>query len=258
MKKIYSLICLTVLTTVHSFAQGVAIQDYNNGNPSGPNLNGTVINLTVTEGEFSVVNLGITNNLGVDKQMNIGLSKIISNAAWSAGDQGNGVLPEQLCWGAVPDAEFNAVCLEPNTNPWATPNNPTITDGGFGYLKFDITAMNQGSIHYRFYVLDGTTKLDSVDLVISTGLAVKAPKTEEVSLSVYPNPVSNTLSIATQGLGDDFNVKITDVLGKVVYNDWASAATKKIDVSEFKNGVYMVTVSEKGVATQTRRIVVKH
>lgn len=258
MKKIYSLIALTVLTAVHSFAQGVDIQDYNNGNPSGANLNGTVINLTVTEGEFSVVNLGITNNLGMDKPMNIGLSKIVSNAAWSAGDQGGGILPEQLCWGAVPDVEFNAVCLEPNTNPWATPNNPNITDNGFGYLKFDITAMTQGSIHYRFYVLDGSTKVDSVDLMISTALAVKPVKNEEITLSVYPNPVSNTLSIATQGMGDDFNVKITDVLGKVVYNDSSNSATKKVDVSEFKNGVYMVAITEKGVGTQTRRIVVKH
>jgi hypothetical protein len=52
-------------------------------------------------------------------------------------------------------------------------------------------------------------------------------------------------------------VRVTDVLGKVVYADEAGAI-EKIDVSNFKNGVYLISVSENGEAIQTRRIVVKH
>ena len=76
-------------------------------------------------------------------------------------------------------------------------------------------------------------------------------------MTAYPNPASSMITVNTVGISGDYNVRVTDVLGKVVYSDEANAI-KKIDVSNFKNGVYLITVSEKGEAIQTRRIVVKH
>ncbi len=248
MKKIYSLLTVLALSTV-GMAQ-VNIQDYNGGSPTGPSLNGDTIYRTISDNELVVVDLGVTNTSGIDKQYDVTRLKIIDVPAWGP--------TEQICWGYQVEGNcYTTPYINPN--PWTSPTwGSPLPDQASANLKFDIHSSSTGIIHYRFIVKEGSTLVDSVDVYVSTGLSTKAPKTEEVSLSVYPNPVSNTLSIATQGLGDDFNVKITDVLGKVVYNDSASAATKKIDVSEFKNGVYMVTVSEKGIATQTRRIVVKH
>lgn len=253
MKKIYSLLSIALLTATVSTAQ-VDIQDYNGGVPSGPNLNGTTINKIVSDDELVVLDLGITNKSGSGKNLDITRLKIQDMPAWSV----TGTPPEQICWAPTPDPNFDGVCLIPNANPWTTPNDFTVPNNGLTYLKFDVHTNSAGSIHYRFYVMDGSTKMDSVDVVVSTTLGIKDKKNEEISASIYPNPANSWLTIAAQGLDGSYDVKMTDVLGKVVYNESVVGTTKKVDVSDFKNGVYLVTITEKGTAVQTRRIVVKH
>lgn len=253
MKKIYSLLSFTLLTAAVATAQ-VDIQDYNGGSPTGPNLNGTTITKVVTEDELVVVDLGITNKSGSDKNLDITRLKIVDIPAWSV----TGTPPEQICWAPTPDPNFDGVCLIPNSNPWTTPNDFTVPNNGLTYLKFDIHTVGSGSIHYRFYVMDGAAKMDSVDIMVTSTLGIKDKKNEEIAMSIYPNPVSSLLTVTAQGLDGNFDVKMTDVLGKVVYNESANGTTKKVDVSDFKNGVYLVTVLEKGMVVQTRRLVIKH
>ncbi len=253
MKKIYALLSMTLLTATVSTAQ-VDIQDYNGGAPTGPNLNGTTITKTASDDELVVVDIGITNKSGVDKHLDITRLKITDIPAWSV----TGTPPEQICWAPTPDPNFDGVCLIPNSNPWTTPNDFVVSNNGLTYLKFDIHTNGPGSIHYRFYVMDGSTKMDSVDIVVSTTLGIKDKKNEEIGMNIYPNPASSILNITTQGLDGNYDVKMTDVLGKVVYNETVTGSSRKVDVSDFKNGVYLVTVTEKGTAIQTRRIVVKH
>lgn len=252
MKKIYSLLSITLLTATVATAQ-VDIQDYNGGAPTGSNLNGTIITKTVSDNELVVVDIGITNKSGSDKSLDITRLKIVDMPAWSGGSS-----PEQICWAPTPDLNFEGVCLIPNSNPWTTPNNFTVPNNGLTYLKFDIHTYGAGSIHYRFYVMDGSTKVDSVDVMVSTTLGIKDKKNEEISMSIYPNPATSILNISAQGLDGNYDVRMTDVLGKVVYNETVIGSSKKVDVSDFKNGVYLVTITEKGTAIQTRRIVVKH
>jgi hypothetical protein len=64
------------------------------------------------------------------------------------------------------------------------------------------------------------------------------------------------LTINTEGL-EKFDIRIVDVLGKTVYDE-SAYKSKKIDVSDLKNGVYILTVIEKGTTIQTKRIVVRH
>ena len=69
---------------------------------------------------------------------------------------------------------------------------------------------------------------------------------------------ASIINTTAQGLDGTFDVKMTDVLGKVVYSESVTGTSKKVDVSDFKNGVYLVTIIEKGTTVQTRRLVVKH
>ncbi len=253
MKKIYSLLGLALITASVSTAQ-VDIKDFNPNSEtvSGNNLNGTTITRTVSDDELIIVQLGVVNKSGSDKIYDIVRDKIVDVAAWSGGSPA-----EQICWGPIPQTP-DGICLEPNSDPWRTPNSFTLSNNGLANLKFDIHSNGPGTIHYRFYVMEATTKIDSVDVYLTTTLSIKEKKNEEVSLSVYPNPVSNAMTVTTQGLSGNFDIKITDVLGKVVYNENVNGISKKLDVSDFKNGVYLVTILEKGLAVQTRRVVIKH
>lgn len=255
MKKIYALLSIFTLTTAVSVAQ-VDIKEFipNSQTVTGNNLNGTAIEQVVGGDDEVLIHIGVVNNIGSDKILKIQRNKITDTPNWN---MYNGYLNEEICWGSVP-ASVNDVCQNPDTNPWTSPEPLVVADNGIGYLKFKIHTNGPGSIHYRFYVMDGSTKVDSVDIKLATALSIKDKKSEEASLSVYPNPANSFLTISTQGIDGNYEVKMTDVLGKVVYNESATGASKKVDVSDFKNGVYVITVTEKGTAIQTRRVVVKH
>ena len=76
--------------------------------------------------------------------------------------------------------------------------------------------------------------------------------TENPSLKVYPNPSRNGI------FNIDFsnqvnNIKVIDMLGKVVYNEIIKAdttdTTKKIDLSSMTNGVYFIkATNDKGTS----------
>lgn len=247
MKKIYSLLSVALLTASVSIAQ-VDIQAYNGGSPSGSNYNGTTITRTVSDNQLAVVDLGVTNTSGSDKYYNVTRIKLNEVPSWAS--------TEQICWGY--NVEGNCYVPPANMNPWTSPTWGTpLPNNASANLKFDIHTNSSGTTHYRFYIMDASTKVDSVDVIVTTVLGIKDTKNEEVSMSLYPNPASSILNITAQGL-EGYEVKMTDVLGKVVYNESVAGASKKVDVSDFKTGVYMVTITEKGTAIQTRRIVVKH
>lgn len=81
--------------------------------------------------------------------------------------------------------------------------------------------------------------------------------TSEVVVNAYPNPAINNLTVSATGISESFVVRLTDVLGKVVFEE-VSSGTKKIDVSDYKNGVYLVSIFNEGDLIQTKRIVIKH
>ena len=245
MKKLYTLIAVALLGVSYSNAQ-VNIQDYNGGSPTGSNLNGTVIAITAASGDQVVVDLGITNTSGADKFYKIERLRIVEVPAWTSS--------EQICWGY--GVEGSCYATSGSSSSWISPDwSSPLPDGAVANLKFDIHTTSVDYLHYRFYIEEGHTIIDSVDVIINQTLGLQNNvKKENVAISVYPNPTSNYITVST-GNDSDYSVKITDVLGKVVYNESYSG---KIDVSSYKNGVYLVAIYDKGQMIQTRRVVVKH
>lgn len=88
-----------------------------------------------------------------------------------------------------------------------------------------------------------------------TAAAVKKIKAG-VLLSVYPNPATDYVLLTLNGSSSDAEVIITDVLGKEVHSEKFSGS-KKLNVHDFKNGVYVLSVVSNGT-TFTKRFVIKH
>lgn len=61
-------------------------------------------------------------------------------------------------------------------------------------------------------------------------------------INIYPNPVNNTLTIMNEK--DFFNtpVQVLSLDGKILYSDFATGNTTKINMSDYKSGVYIVKV----------------
>lgn len=187
----------------------------------------------------------VTNNTGASQNLKIRREWINPVAGFQ----------DYLCWG-----NFGGIgdCYPVNSNStWTCPNPAAISDGGQGLLNVHIKPNDiNGTALYRYCVLnDGGTVLGCVDIQFVSTAGLKEPKTA-ATITAYPNPATSVLTVAANGL-DSYTIRMTDVLGKVIYEE-AANGTKKIDVSDFKNGVYLVTVLERGAAIQTRRVVVKH
>lgn len=66
---------------------------------------------------------------------------------------------------------------------------------------------------------------------------------------LYPNPVSNILNFKSINGASIKSLNIINILGKTVYSDMNLDTTKAIDVSNFKSGLYILSLSSN-VRTQ--------
>lgn len=250
MKKIYSLLSVLLLTASVSNAQTYKLYEFDNSTRGNEIASGDTIIINNTSPQYHFrFELGVT-----------GSTNPISSKVRILRINPNNCYTYQLCSELNPDDDFQNNCWDINGNDYMSPTLTNLTPSTQIVFYPKGTTSCNGSTHLRYIVYVNDAVVDSVDYIINT-TSLSTPsisKQEDISLSVYPNPVSSWMTVSTQGLSSGFDVKITDVLGKVVFNESVSGATKKLDVSDYKNGVYLVTIFEKGVAVQTRRIVIKH
>jgi hypothetical protein len=79
----------------------------------------------------------------------------------------------------------------------------------------------------------------------------------DVILSVYPNPATEFINVTIKGNNSDAYIKIYSALGTEVLSENIDNF-KKIDVSDFKNNVYIINVYSKDELIETARFVVRH
>lgn len=187
-----------------------------------------------------LVDLDITNNYGTAKSILITRVNLNNPAGWE----------ESICWG---DPLSGGVCYPHSTdNPW-TSGAMNIGPGNSNVMALYITAPTGGSAHYRYYVTEGTTYLDSVDWIINSTLSLDA--TEDFSFNVSPNPANQIMNLEVNATS---NVKMVDVLGNVVLEQTISAGKQSFSVADFKNGVYFIMIESEGIKPTTRKVIVRH
>jgi hypothetical protein len=79
----------------------------------------------------------------------------------------------------------------------------------------------------------------------------------DITLSVYPNPAADYINVTVKGNNLDAVVKIYSALGTEVFSENIENF-KKIDVTDFKNNVYIINVYSKDELIETARFVVRH
>ncbi len=103
--------------------------------------------------------------------------------------------------------------------------------------------------------------LVSLFLFLSAGLFSQSNSkvfdTDNITVSLYPNPASEFLNITVKGGISKGTMKIFSALGTEIYADELDSF-KKIDLSDFKNNVYLVNIYSNDVLVQTTRFVVRH
>lgn len=170
----------------------------------------------------------------------------IGTAAWT----------EIICWGDITGLSGGCPSVS-NDSAWITPldqiANLTNVNYGLGTMHIN-PGGTSGTCHYRYYITTAAgVPVDSVDVKMTSTAGIK--ENESVTLSLYPNPAREYLTVASAATGE-MSVSITDVLGKEVFADRFSGS-KNIDLEHFSTGVFMVSITNNEGIIETRRIVVR-
>ncbi len=118
--------------------------------------------------------------------------------------------------------------------------------------QYDVRAYAQTQTDNRNYGNIETFKTDSV-----SGLSdIDANK---FSVTMYPNPTTNTTKLVVIGVEGETDIVINDVQGKLIYKTTAKAVNGKveqtIDVNNFAKGVYYVRIQNQ-TTSRTQKLIV--
>lgn len=136
--------------------------------------------------------------------------------------------------------------------PGGTYSGPGVSAG-----NFDASSVGAGSytIVYSYTDQNGCSGFDSQQLIVS--LCTGQQEISSGSFSVYPNPVSETMSIysPTESLITD--IEIVNLHGQIVFSEHNKNFSKdgviRIDVSGLSNGVYFVKLKSPDI-TFTKKL----
>lgn len=192
----------------------------------------------------------IENNTGLSQNWIVTRVKLSVPAGWT----------DALCWGSNSDP-FGGQCYtsgQMTTNPWVTPEYAAVVDGDYGKLKSQINPDDfvSGQAHYRYYISEfgGHDYLDSVDLIVDFSASIKPIKQDPI-VSISPNPANDYISINLTN-AESATFRIYDSFGSVVLKDQVSGS-KKINVSDFRPGIYIVTIDITGSRTFSKKLIIK-
>lgn len=238
MKKILlSLVTITSLS--FAFAQ-VDISVEGGAN----NVSGTTQEFFITPptSDLHMLDFMFTNNTGSDTNIYITRRIVNQPAGWE----------EYMCWGL--DGQLG-LCYAPSSMEYFNSTAVNFADGETGRLTTYMNSLGNGTATYRYYVsYDGQNYVDSVDLLVN-GTLNTIEIAPELSVGVQPNPATDNITVTANGVSTA-QVQIVDVLGNVILNSTVNGS-KAIDVSEYRNGIYFVTVSANGTRV-SRKVIVRH
>ncbi len=149
-----------------------------------------------------------------------------------------------------------------------SPNTPTFTQDGDTLIssskydnqwyRNDSLLVNDTSQHLIITILGEylvnvtneangcSTSSDSMKVDSITGIHLLSAISNQ--LLIYPNPFNNDIFIKINSSAEnvnDWNLRITDVLGRTIYGEQSLNYSNDIDLSNLANGVYFITVINK-------------
>ena len=105
-----------------------------------------------------------------------------------------------------------------------------------------------------FFVAAFSFAQGSVSKMDTNGTGLNAIEIQNNDFTIAPNPAKNNLNIKLKNSSEDLKLEVFDVLGKRIYNGLITKLESSIDVSNWKNGVYLVRISDD-TETVTKRFI---
>lgn len=154
--------------------------------------------------------------------------------------------------------------------------NVDVQAGDVFFLKKDITTTQTRNIivlgpsfmnlltpvTFRFYGWNaegtgGTFSIDNVMFIGSSTLLTGINEKEETTVGLFPNPTTNGIfTLDLTNLSGKTTITVYDIIGNVIFSNEISSQTKQlIDLSNYANGSYFVSIKNDKVVI-TKKIIV--
>ncbi len=113
--------------------------------------------------------------------------------------------------------------------------NATVA-AGFYYVRVypKGNASNSTNCYTLRVQANGSTTRGDGGLITGTG----------INVNLFPNPANNKLNIAIDGLQTTADIKVYNVMGKLVMRQIATKANSELNISRLSSGIYMLNVND--------------
>lgn len=244
----------TTMLDVSFTAQG----SFNSGNifnaelsdATGDFTNPTIIgSLSSTATGSHTINASISNTMAAGTNYRVRVTS--SNEAAISADNGSNIVIYELP--TVSFAQLGTTCVydEPISLTTATPTGGTYSGTGVSAGEFSNATAGIGThqIIYTYVDNNGCLNSDTASIIVDACVSIKEVQSNQ--FSIYPNPAKDYLHISGDGIT---SVVIVDLLGNEV--KLFSTAQTTYDVSNLKNGTYLVKVSSQN-ASKTFKVLIR-
>ena len=128
----------------------------------------------------------------------------------------------------------------------------------------DNTANQEGDYYYRLYAYYGATDCTSAPASVKYHpnlfylkvyySPTEVTENETQAVNLFPNPADQSVSVEAENMTQ---VTVYNMLGQLVYKAECDGNVKKINVSEWNEGIYLVKI-QTGMGQLSRRISIVH
>ncbi|MCH3924374.1 MAG: DUF2436 domain-containing protein [Bacteroidales bacterium] len=127
--------------------------------------------------------------------------------------------------------------------------------GIYNYLIQEISSLSNFTGNCRIAFRNRNRKslmmiIDNIFIHGNASVGIKNIQKENISL--YPNPTNNQFTI-TNAINS--NLKIVDMVGRVVFNDIVKSNNQTISVKNLNKGIYVVEINNKGKISNQKLII---
>lgn len=122
-------------------------------------------------------------------------------------------------------------------------NSYTDIDAPAGTLHYYVEVINENGCNLT---LRETSFNNSISNIVTNNF-LSVDDNEMMNVSVYPNPASGTVKMTLRD-NKEYRIQLVDLTGQVIFGEEKTGgkyfSEMKIDVSQFKNGLYLIRISD--------------
>ena len=243
---------LLIAVLTFSFSSFAQIDLHYNGTnaPETLSIDSADVN-SMADSDYFKKDLYVVNNSNNDYQLEFKRLRRYHKNNWT--DQ---VCDNLICFNASdsytwvrPTDAGNAITLSPGDSSLFQPKVFPHLTAGCSIYTYQITN--------SFGVV-----LDTIQITYTLGamncfLGIEDEATEDISYTVYPNPVNDVLNITIEQTAVNTSISIINIVGKEVAQMPLVNGNNQLDVSTLSSGVYFYSLKTNNKVVETKKLIVR-